>query len=179
MSPRSWRRWCTWRRWEKCASNLVSAPLVLVLLDPRPLFRDNRARRHAEQEVSLASVKDDEVLRFVKKRPGTVRIDRVAPRLEMIGPVFNFTVAASGRANQVDRPFSVLDVDANLGDRATHDIVHARPAEGILPFEAGNATNLILGMNVGNGPWNARKTRKEQETCREKKILSELAHRSE
>jgi hypothetical protein len=55
-------------------------------------------------------------------------------------------------------------------------IVHARPAEGILPFEAGNATDLTLGMNLGDGPWNAGKSRKERETCHEKKILSELAH---
>jgi hypothetical protein len=31
-------------------------------------------------------------------------------------------------------------------------------------------------MNVDDGPWNAGKSRKERETCREKKILSELAH---
>ena len=76
-------------------SNLVSAPLVLLLLDPRPLLRDNRSRRHAEQEESLASVKDDEVVGFCtirsEERPGTIRIDRVAcvhaPR--RIGPFFD------------------------------------------------------------------------------------------
>jgi hypothetical protein len=31
-------------------------------------------------------------------------------------------------------------------------------------------------MNVDVGPGNAGKGRKERETCREKKILSELAH---
>jgi hypothetical protein len=61
--------------------------LVLLLLDPRPLFRDNRSRRHGQQEISFASVKDDEVLQFVKKRPGTVRINRVASRLQLIEPV--------------------------------------------------------------------------------------------
>jgi hypothetical protein len=50
---------------EKCASNLVSVPLVLLLLQPYPLFRGNRARRHAEQEESFASVKDDEVVVFL------------------------------------------------------------------------------------------------------------------
>jgi hypothetical protein len=59
----------------------------------------------------------------------------------------DFTVGASGRANEAARPISVKDVDANLGDRATHDIVHARPAEGIGPFEAGNATGVMAGLN--------------------------------
>jgi hypothetical protein len=53
-----------------------NTPLIL-LFDPRPLFRDNRSRRHGEQEASLASV-NDEVVQFVKERPGTVRIDGVA-----------------------------------------------------------------------------------------------------
>jgi hypothetical protein len=64
-----------------------------------------------------------------------------------IGPVSDFTVAASGRANEAARPISVEDVDANFGDRATHDIVHPRPAEGIGPFEAGIATPVIVVMN--------------------------------
>jgi hypothetical protein len=59
----------------------------------------------------------------------------------------DFTVSASGRANEAARPIPVEDLDANLGDRATHDIVHARPAERIGPFEAGNATAAIVGMN--------------------------------
>jgi hypothetical protein len=88
----------------------------------------------------------------------------------------DFTVGASGRANEAARPVSVKDADANLGDRATHDIVHARPADAIGAFEAGNATAAIVGMNVDDGPWNVGKSRKERETCREKKILSELAH---
>jgi hypothetical protein len=67
-------------------------------------------------------------------------------------------------------------LDADRGDRATHDIVHARPVEAIGPFEAGNATDAIVGMNVDHGPWNAGKSCKERETCYEKKILSELAH---
>jgi hypothetical protein len=33
-----------------------------------------------------------------------------------------------------------------------------------------------VGMNVDDSPWNAGKSRKERETCHEKKILSELAH---
>jgi hypothetical protein len=56
------------------------------------------------------------------------------------------------------------------------EIVHTRPAEGIPPFEAGNATDLILGLDVGDGPWNAGKSLEERETCHEKKILSELSH---
>jgi hypothetical protein len=43
-------------------------------------------------------------------------------------------------------------------------------------LEADNATAPILGMNVGGGTGNAGKSRKERETCREKKILSELVH---
>jgi hypothetical protein len=31
-------------------------------------------------------------------------------------------------------------------------------------------------MNVGDGPWNADKSRKERETCHEKKTFSEVAH---
>jgi hypothetical protein len=31
-------------------------------------------------------------------------------------------------------------------------------------------------MNVDDSTWNAGKSRKERETCHEKKILSELAH---
>src|ERR1039458_8353230 len=90
---------------EKCASNLVSAPLVLLLLQPYPLFRGNRARRHAEQEESLASVKDNEVFAVcavrVEERPRTIRMDRVASvRCGVIGPGSDFTVTASGRANE-------------------------------------------------------------------------------
>src|SRR6266849_3203422 len=161
---------------EKCASNLVSAPLVLLLLQPYPLFRGNRARRHAEQEESLASVKDNEVVAVcavrIEERPGTIRIDRVASVRREIGPGSDFTVGASGRANEAARPISAVEGDANLGDGATDDIVHSRPAESIGPFEAGNATPAIVGMNVDDGPWNAGKSRKERETCREKKILS-------
>ena len=51
---------------EKCASNLVSAPLVLLLrLQPHPLSRVNRARLVADQGESLASVEDDHVVVFV------------------------------------------------------------------------------------------------------------------
>jgi hypothetical protein len=138
-------------------------------------------------EESLASVKDDEVVGFCtirsEERPGTIRIDRVAcvhaPR--RIGPVLDVTVVASGQASKADRPVSVKDLDADRGDRATHDIVHARPVEAIGPFEVGNATDAIVGLNVDAGPWNAGKSRKKRETCRnetcrKKKILSELAH---
>jgi len=170
-------------RMEKCASNLVSAKLILLLLlDPRPLLRDNRSRRHAEQEESLASVKDDEVVGFCtirsEERPGTIRIDRVAGvhARRRIGPVLDVTVVASGQASKADRPVSVKGLDADRGDRATHDIVHARSEDGIRPFEAGNATAAVVGMNVDDGPWNASKSHKEGETCHEKKILSELAH---
>ena len=82
---------------------LPTQPLILRL-EPRPLFRDNRSLRHGEQEVSLASVNDDEVVHFVKERPGTVRIDRVASRRWMICPVLDYTVAAPGGANETDRP---------------------------------------------------------------------------
>jgi hypothetical protein len=62
------------------ASNVVSAPLVL-LLQPYPLFHDSRARRHAEQEDSLASVNYDDVVAVcavrIEERPGTIWIDRV------------------------------------------------------------------------------------------------------
>ena len=140
---------------EKCASNLVSAKLILLLLlDPRPLFRDNRARRLAEQEESLASVKDDEVVGFCtirsEERPGTIRIDRVAcvHARRRIGPVLDVTVVASGQARKAERPVSVIDLDADRGDRATHDIVHARPVEAIGPFEAGNATAAIMPITL-------------------------------
>jgi len=63
------------------------AALSVLPVEPRPLFRDSRSRRHGEQEVSLASVKDDEVLRSVKERSGTVRIDRVSSRRQLIEPV--------------------------------------------------------------------------------------------
>src|SRR5579864_4722130 len=166
---------------EKCASNLVSTPLVLLLhLQPLPLFRGNRFRGHAEQEESFASVKDDEVVAMcavcIEERPSTIRIDRVASVRREIGPVSDVTVGASGRANEAARPISAVEGDANLGDGAAHDIVHARPAEGIGPFEAGNATAAIVGTNVDDGSWNMRKSRKDRETCREKKVLSELAH---
>src|SRR5271169_1413129 len=45
---------------EKCASNLVSARLILVLLQPYSLSRDNLVRLEAHQGESLASVKDDD-----------------------------------------------------------------------------------------------------------------------
>src|SRR5215472_3448642 len=162
---------------EKCASHLVSAPLVLLLLQPHPLPTDNRGCQHAHHGESLASVKDDDVLGIctsrIEERPGTIWIDLVASARPLdIGPVYNFTVLASGLANDAARPFTVKEVDANLSDRATQLIVHARKVEGILPFEAGNATAVILGMNVDDGPWNAGKSRKEHETCCEKKILS-------
>ena len=54
--------------------------------------------------------------------------------------------------------------------------VHARPEVGIGPFEAGNAADSILGMNLGDGTWNVGKGCKERETSYEKKTLSELAH---
>jgi hypothetical protein len=67
-------------------------------------------------------------------------------------------------------------LEADRGDRATDDIVHSAPAEGILPFEAGNATSATPGVNLDHGAWNACKSRKDRETCHEKKILSEFAH---
>ena len=134
------------------ASKAAQHPLVLHL-DPLPLFRSNRVRRHAEQEESVASVKDDEVVGLctvrIEKRPRTIWIDRVTSDRREISPVTDITVAASGRANGAARPISVEDVDANLGDRATYDVVHARPAKGIGAFEAGKAT--AAGMNVGDG----------------------------
>src|SRR5580700_7730623 len=126
-------------------------------------------------EEFLASVKDDEVVGFCtirsEERPGTIRIDRVAcvhaPR--RIGPVLDVTVVASGQASKAYRPVSVKGLDADRGDRATHDIVHARPEDGIRPFEAGYATAAIVGVNVHDGPWNAGKKRKGHESGREKK----------
>ncbi len=176
---------------EKCASKLVSAPLVLLLLQPYPLFHDSRARRLAEHEESLASVDYDHVVAVcavrIEERPRTIWIDRVGSvRSGLIGPGSDFTGGASGVANGAARPIAAVEGDAHLGDGATiakacaigtaHQIVHTHPAEGILPFEAGNATDLILGMNVDDGAWNACKSRKERETCREKKVLSELVH---
>src|SRR4029077_20180936 len=130
-----------------CSSRVIAArpgtrPLAFHL-EPRPLFRGNRIWRHAEQEKSLASVKDNDVVGFctvrIEERPGTIRIDRVASGRPEIGPVQDFTVGTWLGANWATRPISVEDVNSNLGDRAAHHIVHARPAEGIGPFEAGNA----------------------------------------
>src|SRR5208282_810316 len=166
---------------EKCASNLVSAPLVLLLLQPYSLSRDNFVRLKADHGESLASVKDDDVLDFcticIEERAGTIWIDRVASvRPRDIGPVVGLRVADSGRASDAARPVSVKDVETHLSNRATHGFVHARPAPGIGPSEARNATASVVGMNVEDGSWNAGKSRKEHETCREKKILSELTH---
>ena len=103
---------------EKCASNLASAPSVLLVhLQTSTLFRGNRSGRHAEQEESLASIKNDEVIDFCtirsEDRLRTIRIDGVAPARRGIGPVLDFTVVASGRANEAARPVSVKDVDMN------------------------------------------------------------------
>src|SRR5208283_738561 len=169
------------QRGEFAVSLGQDARLVLLLLQPYPFFHDNRARRLAEQEESLASVKDDDVVAVcavrIEERPGTIRMNRVASvRCGFISPRSDYTVGASCVANEAARPISAVEGDAHLGDGATHHIVHARPAEGILPFEAGNATAGILGMDVDAGPWNAGNSRKERETCHEKKILSETAH---
>src|SRR5208282_1928069 len=94
---------------EKCACNLFSAPLVLlVLLQPYPLFRDSRARRLAEDEESFASVEDDDVVAVgavrIEERPRTIRIDRVGSvRRGLIGPGSDFTAGASGVANEAAR----------------------------------------------------------------------------
>ena len=120
---------------EKCPSNLVSAPLVLLvllLLEPRPLCRDNCVRLQIEQEESLASVEDDDVVGFntvwtwTEERPGTIRIDRVASMRRGICPVLDYTVDARGSANGAALPISVEEGDAKLGDRATHGMVYAR-----------------------------------------------------
>src|SRR5271168_2057317 len=67
-------------RMEKCASDLVSAPLVLLLLQPYPLSRNNLVRLKADHRESLACVKDDDVLDFctlcIEERAGAIRIDR-------------------------------------------------------------------------------------------------------
>jgi hypothetical protein len=86
------------------------------------------------------------------------------------------TVVASGQASKAERPVSVIGLDADRGDRATHDIVHARPEEGIPPVEAGNATSATPGVNLSHGAWNVCKRRKDRETCHKKKVLSELSH---
>ena len=138
--------------------NTRTSPLVLPL-ESLPLFRGNRARQHAEQEEFFASVEDDEVVGFstvfIEERPSTIRIDRVASVCRVIGPRSDFTVAASGCADEASHPIFVKS-DANLGDRATHVIVKPRPAEGIGPVEAGNATVLPLEplpLFRGNGVW--------------------------
>ena len=129
---------------EKCASNVVSAPLVL-LLQPHPLSADNRVWHHAHHGESLASVKDDDVVALctirTEQRPGTISMDFVASvRPRQNGPVYRCTVLASGLTNDAAHPFSVKDVNAKLGDRPTHDFAHAREVEGVGPLEAGNAT---------------------------------------
>lgn len=152
---------------EKCASTLVSAQLVLILLvQPYPLFHDSRALRLAEHEESLASVHYDDVVAVcavrIEVRPRTIWIDRVGSvRSGLIGPGSDFTAGASGVANGAARPISAVEGDANLGDGAAvvkacaigtaHEIVHAHPAEGIGPFEAGNATALNRrGMDLSS-----------------------------
>jgi hypothetical protein len=105
---------------EKCASNSVSAPLVLLLrLQPHALSRENIARLVAGQGESLASVKDDDVAGFsticIEERAGAIPIDRVASvRPGAIGPVVVSINAASGRANGAALPVSVKDVEAHL-----------------------------------------------------------------
>jgi hypothetical protein len=95
----------------------------------------------------------------IEERPGAVGIDRVASVRRGIGPILDFTVGASGRADEAAHSISVKDVDANLSDRAAHDIVHARPAEGVGPFEAGNATAaMVVIIRRGMHPA-ARQTR--------------------
>src|SRR5271155_5309046 len=157
---------------EKCASNLASPPLVLLLIQPYSLSRDDLVRLKAHHGESLASVKDDDVAEFcascIGERAGTIRIDRVASvRPRDIGPVVGLGVADSGRASDAARPFSVKEVEARLGNRATHGSVHARPAPGIGPFKAAKATAAIVGMHVDDCPWNAGESRKERETCHE------------
>jgi hypothetical protein len=78
---------------------------ALVLhLEPLPLFRGNRIRRHADYEESLASVDDDDVVGFctvcIEEGPGTIRMNCVASARRGIGPVADITVGASGRANE-------------------------------------------------------------------------------
>ena len=166
---------------EKRASYLVSARLVLLLLQPYPLFHGDRVRRLAEHEESLASVNHDDVVAEcavrIEERPGTIRSDRVGSvRCGEISPGTDFPVGASGVSNVAARPISTVGGDAYLGDGATDVIVHSGPAVGILPFEAGNATSATPGVNLDHGAWNACKSRKDRETCHEKKILSEFAH---
>jgi hypothetical protein len=80
-----------------------------------------------------------------KNDPVQSGLDRIASvRCGFIGPGSDYTVGASGVANEAARPISAVEGDAHLGDGVAHDIVHARPAEGILPFEAGNATAALL-----------------------------------
>ncbi len=152
---------------------LLRHPFDLVPhLEPLPLRRDNLSRLRADQEVSLASVKDHEVVDFctarIEHRPGTIRIDRVASSRRFIGPVLDFTVPASGYANAAARPISVEGVESNIGVGAAHDIADSRPPEGIGTLQAGNAAAAILGMNFGHGPWNARRwpDRCDQHDCR-------------
>jgi len=132
-----------------------NTPLILRL-DPRHLCRDNRVRPQTEQEESLASLEDDDVVGFttvwIEERPGTIRIDRVASvRSGLIGPVPDCTVDARGSANGAALPISVEEGDAKLGDRARHGIVYARVEEGIGPFETGNATAALRrGMDLSS-----------------------------
>src|SRR5450755_2120797 len=144
---------------EKRASYLVSARLVLLLLQPYPLFHGNRVRRLAEHVESLASVNHDDVVAEctvrIEERPGTIPIDRVGSvRCGEIGPGRDIPIGASGVANEAARPISAVGGEAYLGNGATDDIVHSGPAVGILPFEAGNAASATLGVNLGHGAWN-------------------------
>src|SRR5208282_1174404 len=135
-----------------------------LLIQPYSLSRDDLVRLKAHHGESLAPVKDDDVAEFcatcIGERAGTIRIDRIASvRPRDIGPVVGLGVAGSGRASDAARPVSVKEVEAHLGNRAAHVLVHARPAPGISPLEAGNATALVVGMNVDNSARNASKSR--------------------
>src|SRR5262249_4086783 len=120
------------------AGNATGLPL-----EPLRLFRGNRVWRHAEHEESFASVKDDEVVGYgtvcIEERPSPIRIHRLGSDRREINPLSFPTRRSSDlRADEASHPIFVRS-NANLGDRATHVIVHPGPAEGIGPVEAGNA----------------------------------------
>ena len=101
---------------------LSQRTLVLLLFQPYPLFRGNRVQQHTEQEESLASVKDNEVVGAcavrIEERPRTIRIDRVeSVRCGEIGPGSDSTVTASGVANGA--PESIRQALIYL-DRSVH-----------------------------------------------------------
>ncbi len=136
----------------ECAYKALST-LSVVDIELRSFSCGNGVRRHTKQEELFASVKDDEVFSFctvfTKKRSGAIRIDRVASARRGIRPISDFSVGASRRANGAACSIAIKDGYANPRDGATYDIIDARSAENISPFEIGNATAALVAVNDG------------------------------